>query len=352
MLCKFSVLLAVRVGAMATCERCGAESTDELCDDCRLLVLTPDEAQARFDEEFGDGSAEPDGDEITDIAAIFHVNTSRVNADTNEYWPDEYFEQAGPDVRDELIRRVEAEDGEVNSLLVRLANIGDDVVVRRFRDWTENPPRWTQNLYVPVAEYAHEANWELVDGERRSLTFGTVLVLRRGSAAIVGPGEGACPNCETTLFTAVDLPDASAYDLPGHVRIRLCPTCVIFSSASDEREGRSHYRFDLDGGGMLDVELEDDVESEAAVTVAWEVDPVAVASPWRAGTWDARAPVIGGRPSWEQDAEYDECPDCGRTMRHLAWLPMHELTDGGTWGSVYVQVCTECRVASGSFQTT
>lgn len=59
---------------------------------------------------------------------------------------------------------------------------------------------------------------------------------------------------------------------------------------------------------------------------------------------------IGGHGDWVQDAEYCECPKCGKTMKLLAQIPW-SLIDGGE-GILYVEICPECYVLSAFHQQT
>ena len=67
---------------------------------------------------------------------------------------------------------------------------------------------------------------------------------------------------------------------------------------------------------------------------------------------------LGGEPSWVQDAEYPNCPDCGETMRHLHQLDSDLPTaDGDEWqwgsgGIAYVSWCDDCKVSGVLWQCT
>ncbi|MDR2257408.1 MAG: hypothetical protein LBE25_15625 [Arthrobacter sp.] len=254
-----------------------------------------------------------------------------------------------------------ASDDEPNDKLTDLAAIGDETVVEHFATWAADPPRWAQNLWLSVQDFTKEANWELIDGTKRSLVMPSAIPLRRTKAQphVVGPETDGtlCPRCGHALFTVLDI-DAdherfAGWGLSGHVRLQPCPACALLSDTG-ENDGMLHQiiRFSPDGSSALSVSGTDEVmEFNGEEITAWEIDPDAIPSPWRAGTWDHTVHVLGGNPAWEQDAESGPCPDCTKTMRHLAWLSMWELSAEAEWGSLFMQVCTGCSVARVSLQS-
>lgn len=317
------------------------------------LAASRDQAQARFDAAFvGD---DPSVD-ILDLAAVWQLDTSAVAATTSIHWPFEYFEHATPAVRDALLSRIQSAQEDPYWSLQRLAHVGDASVVQQIVTWTQSPPDWLTELDVSVETCLHEAGWELRGSRRRELTLSVALPLRRTKStskarAIIAPSDETCPRCARALFTAVHLDNASAFDLPGEVTIRLCIACVQRSQVDTQSpSGQMLAHFDLAGHSSLDVGIAAEPVDTDAVMVAWEVDPEAYPSRWRAASRTAPVPVLGGLPSWEQDAAYATCPECARTMRHLAQIPLGSLVEGDRRGSIYIQVCTDCRVASGSFQ--
>ena len=57
--------------------------------------------------------------------------------------------------------------------------------------------------------------------------------------------------------------------------------------------------------------------------------------------------AIGGKPQWINDAQYAECPECGKRMKHLAQLGSEHIEFDGT---IYVQICTDCHIAATCYQ--
>ncbi|MBW5448723.1 hypothetical protein GE107_22025 [Cohnella sp. CFH 77786] len=58
-----------------------------------------------------------------------------------------------------------------NHVLLALAWIGDEDVIRQFTKWRENPPPWASKLYVPPENYTYEAEWELDQYGRKRMLF-------------------------------------------------------------------------------------------------------------------------------------------------------------------------------------
>lgn len=88
-----------------------------------------------------------------------------------KYYPCILYKEAGPAMRDELIHRVDRDLANRNHLLLTLAWIGDEEVIRLFAKWRQNPPQWASELYAPPEKYAHEAGWELDHDGRKQLLF-------------------------------------------------------------------------------------------------------------------------------------------------------------------------------------
>ncbi len=67
---------------------------------------------------------------------------------------------------------------------------------------------------------------------------------------------------------------------------------------------------------------------------------------------------IGGQPSWIQDAEYESCPKCDKTMKFLVQLDSELPTedhDEWLWGSggiLYVLWCDDCKISTTLLQCT
>ena len=55
--------------------------------------------------------------------------------------------------------------------------------------------------------------------------------------------------------------------------------------------------------------------------------------------------TVGGFANWVQDWEYTTCPVCGKPMKYLAQIQWDTIMEG-TEGTLYIEVCTDCKVVS------
>ena len=60
--------------------------------------------------------------------------------------------------------------------------------------------------------------------------------------------------------------------------------------------------------------------------------------------------TVGGFANWIQDAQYYPCPDCGKTMKYLAQIQWDSLDY--MEGTLYIEICPDCRVISMHHQQT
>lgn len=65
----------------------------------------------------------------------------------------------------------------------------------------------------------------------------------------------------------------------------------------------------------------------------------------------ARIPTIGGLAEWIQDWTYMECPDCKKKMKYLASIPWESIS-GGFEGTLYIEICTDCKIVKVLHQQT
>lgn len=293
----------------------------------------------------------PDFAEAALAAGIFH--------------PDILYQDASPEVRDRLIAMLEQDQMEnANGCLTALAMIGDDVVAKYFQKWEENPRPWRKYLCCGPLLYALNAGWYLEDGKKKLLYFNTCYALEKADQCVPeenvfgGTSTGQCPNCGSTYVNnlIIDGNDKrlSSLGLHGRIKIKYCAACVYefeFNYCKYEEDGESTFiRRELNKGtpwestgepdDMLTVDDEDLNDHECFVL---SKKPV---SPNYCNEFERSA--IGGRPAFVNDANYADCPECGKRMKHIAQLG-EEYTGGGTH---YIQICTHCKIAAITYQQT
>lgn len=339
------------------------------------MALTQEQAASRLAELAAPGARRPKlfsrsewSAEAVNLAALRDLDTRAfADAPHAEDSPSFLLKDASPATRDRLLASLEDHPGvAAGNALHALAFIGDDAVASRFRAWEQSPPSWRERLHVGPEVYALQADWEpTADGTRRHLTFPAAVAFQPGEApptggTIGGTADGRCPRCGGTLTNAVTIAGANpryqAFELAGVVSVPVCPPCAMLTEANGDGAW-DWVRYETDGTSRIEATSAIEPEHgdpELSLPVTWipateYVGGSAIHSidtgPWRTHADCYEVPVVGGHPLWLQDAEYARCPDCGRRMRHLAWIPLHCLSEDGEEGIWYVQICTDDRVA-------
>ncbi|MGG1516935.1 DUF1963 domain-containing protein [Paenibacillus oryzisoli] len=284
-----------------------------------------------------------------------------------KYYPGILYKKAWPAIRDELINLVERDPANRNHLLLALAWIGDEVVVRLFAEWKENPPVWASNLYVPPENYAHEAGWELdQDSQKRllfhheSFTFEVYGEKITGSesvkAAVVGlqPDDQCCPWCHGKLMVLIDFnlqdPLVRFLKLFGQrLRIAACMHCNCYGTVFTNVELDGSYswsKFNTIPEFLPETEPDEELTCS---TMRLSDRPMGT---YEGAYWTLEAPTsqIGGHPAWIQDAEYPTCPCCLETMVFIGQMDMEQAADNE--GIFYTFLCRACLIAAVNYQQT
>jgi hypothetical protein len=139
-------------------------------------------------------------------------------------------------------------------------------------------------------------------------------------------------------------------NLPGSVKIPVCPQCA-------EMCERTLVRYRPDGDSAM--ELINPFGNERAMPESEYAEMTsrrfALAecpeNLFFARGNDESSVTVGGFAAWIQDFQYDACPDCGRTMRYFASVPWYALSDW-TGGTLFLEICPDCRVISAFHQQT
>lgn len=279
------------------------------------------------------------------------------------YHPAILYKDAGPDIRDQLTARVESDPANRNHLLLALAWIGDEEVVRQFAAWRQSPPEWTSGLYQPPEAYARFAGWELdAEGGQRWLFHHECYPFKVAGApgapaavTMLQTGMHSCPWCGGGLTVLFDFdlqhPQLQFMKLPGkRLRIAACMLCNCYGTVymKADLEGGyawSEYNVTPDylpdhGGGPHESGWKDMILSEQP------------AGTYESAEWTLEAPAsqIGGHPAWIQDADYPACPCCTQTMTFVAQADMSQVA--GDEGIYYAFVCRECLITAVNYQQT
>jgi len=279
------------------------------------------------------------------------------------------FSRANAAVRDELMEALQAASADedtllLNDRLIALAWTGDGAVVELFKAWREQPPAWKDKLYLEPHRYAKEAGWELsAEGQRRDLYYQTCRGLAQGHSndpaqfMAGGRSKETCPWCARPLLHLFEL-EPAAFGLPRlsetatRIQVTTCGTCMIFGYVFGklDEQGRGSWHPANERPDYLP-NAEPGNEGEWHEIPEDCLNPAQKRLPLRAAYYDMPEPFtqLGGHPSWLQDAEYPECPDCKRLMPNLGQL---SLEDQGDEGIFFAHICVDCGTTATLYQQT
>ena len=278
------------------------------------------------------------------------------------YYPCEIYYCAPADVRDGLVHALlETENSrEANRLMCCLAMQGDDRALEVFRELEEHPRPWREKLYVDPSVYAHTGGWTFDKaGNRRQLNFDTCYPLIKGdrsrdkAAQVFRPREDRCPHCKGRVVDILTLDGRdgrlSFLGLDGIITATCCPNCVPWEEPAYSRftlDGGSEAVFPYSYGAGEEDEGDWGMEEYADNPYVLGMEPV----PLFYGAEFDDTCTVGGFPFWIQDAQYYPCPDCGKTMKYLAQVKWGALDF--MEGTLYIEICPDCRVVSMHHQQT
>jgi hypothetical protein len=282
--------------------------------------------------------------------------------DRGVFDPPVIYHGAGDGIAGRMLDRLPGETPD--RLLFALAWVGGVAVDRAFHHWRQQPPAWADRLFIPPHRYSLQAGWELTaDGRRRDLFVTTCHPLlppsddrsQLGAVRVVQDHEGLCGWCGRTLTTLIDL-DLATIDVPhldpfhGRLRIATCEVCSCYgtvftqfgltgSSAWHQANRRPDY--------LPDPKEEWNKLPRECLVLGKETRNWLETADWLVP--GVRFSQIGGHPTWIQDAEYPECPGCGRPMPFVAQLANEDYEKYGE-GIYYMFACVRCGVAATEYQ--
>lgn len=283
------------------------------------------------------------------------------------FYPNELYYHAPEDVRDMLISALlETEDSnDAGNLMCCLAMQGDDRAREVLLELEQNPRPWRKRLYVDPSIYAQCGGWTFdQEGHRVQLNFDTCYPMVKGTANEETPvkigriREDTCPHCGGKMVDIFVLDGRDErlkfLGIDGILTATCCPNCVGFL------KGPAYNRFTLDGDTeVFPSELYDDTEEMECYMRSEDYKSMAenpfvlgkTPVPLFYGTSCEDVNTIGGFANWVQDWEYTTCPVCGKPMRYLAQIQWDTFMEG-TEGTLYIEVCLDCKVVSMQHQQT
>ena len=336
------------------------------------LKFTPEQIQERQQyliehlddlEDLEDTAAEYFWDCLS-LHGVISEDLQRAALNEEVFYPWEIYYHAPEDVRDGLIECLKStEDSmEASHLLECLAMQGDDVALETLYELKKNPPKWREKLYVDPDVYAESGGWTFDEsGKRLAINYDKCYgVEKKGTgdkAVVIGKTrEDRCPHCGSLLVDLISIDGTDKrldfLGVPGKITATCCPSCICFA------EGFS--RFNLDGSseacfpykGQSDDEETYVSDDDCKVLENNGLELNEKDSPlfYKANDWNAVS--IGGFAHWIQDCLISKCPDCGKPMRYLAQLSWETIANGMCEGTVYVEMCPDCKVTAMHHQQT
>ncbi len=278
--------------------------------------------------------------------------------DRKMYIPAELYCYAPEHIRDELINRLNQCTNRLEGsyLMSCLAMQGDDMSLEAIYQIKKEGRPWLEDLYAGPEIYAYSGNWSFDEnGKRFETGYSKCYEIdddkdndNTDKAVITAKvREEKCPHCGSSLIEpiSIDCDDErfSFIGAKGRIRAVCCPGCVgftesAFSSYFDDGTASADLPYEgvADYGFCTEEQDLKEAEEKGAKLRLREVPPFFGAEDWEAAT-------IGGFAHWIQDVQILNCPCCQKPMKYLAQLPWDNFLNGMCEGTLYIEICTNCK---------
>lgn len=277
------------------------------------------------------------------------------------------FYNASDHIAELLMEKLKSKDDRlsINHILLALAMIGNDRVVKAFNEWKKNEPDFSKDLYIKAYEYALEGGWKLDDqGKRKNLYYEKSYGIKKGFSEKATPvkffktQDGKCEWCGRklkSLFT-IDLHNENMkfLNLDGEkINISTCDNCTCYGFVYTDIDTKGNATWSKHNSEPAYLNTHDDEEfEEGNYDKKVYIDLNVKADNYSANQFlEVSFTKIGGMPAWIQDAEYPECPKCKEEMKFVGQVSMEDFEDYGE-GIYYGFVCNECKIAATGYQQT
>ena len=249
------------------------------------------------------------------------------------FYPSEIYLHADEHVANELIKLIEndADSVSVNHLLCCLAWIGTPNVINFFVESSIEKPNWTKGLYILPKEYAEQAGWFVNEDNRKVLLINRHVSvfakqdLNSGNNARSRTFEekkSICNFCKNNLTTVFEIKIDSS-----QIPFTTCLLCCCYEPffMSTDGQGNSIWHHANKKWSHFDnYELEIQKIKENSIVISGEMrKPEFTISQLVA----ISKSQIGGYPTWVQDADYLNCPDCNQKMLYIGQVDMEDVED-------------------------
>lgn len=276
--------------------------------------------------------------------------------DRKIYFPEELYYHAPDYVRDELIKRLNecTERLAAASIMSCLAMQGDDVSLAALYQIKKEGRPWLKELYAGPEYYAYIGNWSFDEnGKRFETGYSKCYEIdidgdnaeKTVKAAKVRNDK--CPHCGSKLIEplSLDCDDErlSFIGAKGKITAVCCPNCVgwgeAYSSYFEDGTARADFPYSNIEDNMKNYVTEEELKTMEQKNIKLGLREV----PLFFGAEDWEAATIGGFAHWIQDTEILNCPCCKKPMKYLAQLPWGVIIDGMCEGTLYIEICTDCK---------
>ncbi len=296
---------------------------------------------------------------------VISQDLQRTAVKARAFYPVEMYYRAPEDVRDELIKNLmHTKDSiEASHLLRCLAMQGDSKSLYTFYMMKKNPLNWRKDLYVDTDVYAQEGGWTFdALGRRKKINYDKCYSIEKNNtgdvAVVIGKKRtDNCPHCRGKLvdILSVDGTDKRLdfLEIPGKITATCCPNCICFTEFGFSRfqlDGSSEACFPYVGLTNNEENYMSEENYEELENNGFELSKKEKPLFYGANDWEAV--TLGGFAHWIQDCKISMCPKCGNSMRYLAQLSWESIMNDLYEGTLYIEVCPDCKVVSMHHQQT
>lgn len=289
------------------------------------------------------------------------INTAEIAKTAFEeevFYPYTLYRDATSETVDKLINRMLAVNDRV--ILCSLAMVKNDPgnkIFNTFYELENNRIEW--RLQIPPSSYSDLAGWTFdKKGTRIPLIYSQAYPLVKGdrskdkAVVIGGRKDEQCSHCSCQLadLLTIDGRDERLHFLGinGVIKALACPNCssIYTTYCKYTIDGESEV---LEvGGDHLDENYMDDEDLNEFEnnTFVLSTKPVNLFY----GCGDDITHMMGGMPNWVQDTEYLDCPCCNQNMKYFAQIQDYILGSGD--GTIFFEICTDCRIIAMVHQQT
>ena len=282
------------------------------------------------------------------------------------YSPEVIYHEANPDCVRKFADLISTAANSLRrrQLLSCMAWAGNAEVVSLFNIWRQSPPAWVSELSLPPHEYSYEAGWELTsEGERRNLFTNSAISLVRSAksssddAPVQGgkPIDQRCPWCDQQLIAVLDIDSTnervSFLGLRGsRHRLITCRNCDRYGPLFARSNGigdlswhpsnvRPSLLLNESSASLFERKLKlADNHCHFMESASWFNVPLIAHS------------QIGGLPTWINDAEYPNCPECSRKMPFIGQISSEDIHPFYEERIYFCFICTKCNVTATNCQ--